>query len=116
MREQLSFGFKNGFPVAVSPLAVKRAVCRNLRAFDNDDARVGFELRTHLEEVALLEQIRQGCREGARELKRDARKRGSRMKGRALVAFVTSPQGRRARRMIARLSARIEQREPRLCA
>lgn len=115
-QQQLHLAFDRGLPVAVSPLAVKRAVCRHLRAFDNEAARAGFELRKHLEEVAMLEQVRQACREQARELKRHARQQGRRMKGRATIAFATSTKGRRAQRWIERLSERIVARESGLCA
>jgi hypothetical protein len=114
--EQLNLAFDRGLPVAVSPLAVKRAVCRNLRAFGNDAARVGFELRAHLEEVAVLEHVREACREETRELKREARQQGRRMKGRATIAYVCTTEGRRAQRWIARLSERIGTRESGLCA
>jgi hypothetical protein len=116
MSEQLNLAFDRGLPVAVSALAVKRAVCRHLREFGNDAARAGFELRTHLEEVATLEQVRQAAREQARELKREARQQGRRMKGRATIAYVCTTEGRRAQRWIERLSERIGARESGLCA
>lgn len=116
MGEQLNLEFNRGLPVPISALAVKRAVCRHLRAIANDAVRVGFELREHLEEVALLEQVRQACRERARELKREARQNGRRMKGRATIAYVCTTEGRRAQRWIERLSERIGTRESGLCA
>lgn len=116
MADQLALDFNRGLPVPVNVLAVRRAVCRNLRQFPNAAARQGFVLREHLEEIALIEQIRQGCREQARELKRRARSEGRRMKGRATITYACTSEGRRAQRWIERLCERVGAREPGLCA
>jgi hypothetical protein len=114
--EQLAFSFNRGLPVAVNRRAVRRFVSRSLRLFSNESAKSGFVLREYLEDVALLDQVRAGLRKQAREVKRQARSEGRRMKGLAAITCACNPEGRRAQRLIDRLSERIMEREPRLCA
>lgn len=115
MAEQLPLTFDRGLPVPVNALALRRDVCRRLRMFPDAAARFGFQLREHVEEVALLEHVRQAIKEQTRELKRRAQREGRRMKGRATITYACTTEGRRAQRWIERLSERIGAREPGLC-